>query len=121
MSRGFVQGACIGGMGVHHSYDIVHHPQMAWNASTFMPVTPMYDQHTGDLNAFLVLTSANQQLQPFFGNWEGPFISHLLCENWCDDKCIDGMGNTDDGGSHLWNTMHFMLGDHKNFKCDSHC
>ena len=51
--EGWVPGNCIGEMGVHHAYDLAAFGRNTWNASTLVPVMPMYDAQRTTINAIL--------------------------------------------------------------------
>ena len=48
-------------------------PVLSYNASTLVPVTPMYDN--GIITAFLISSPTLQEIVPVIGNWEGPFLN----------------------------------------------
>lgn len=120
LAKGFFTGGCIGGMGVHHSLDLNSYGKPTWNHSSLMPFTPMYDETSGNLNAVLLQTSSLQEGVPFVGDWEGPFVNSLLCQNYCDSRCPKMLANSV-GTAHLWNTCHFLFHDHSLNKCSTHC
>jgi len=108
---GWVEGNCIPKMGIHHAYDLNFPSSQSWNASSLVPVMPMYSPQTGAITAVLLASSDAQRIEPF-GEWEGPFINMLFCKNWCANT-----GCTFPGVM-LWTTMHWLFEDPKLNTCD---
>jgi len=108
-SAGWVEGNCIPKMGIHHAFDLNYPSSQSWNASSLVPVMPMY--HNGKISAVLLASSDAQRIEPF-GDWEGPFPNFLFCKNWCANT-----GCTFPGVS-LWTTMHWLFEDPKLNTCD---
>lgn len=135
VKQGWAPGNCIGRMGIHHSFDLAAFGGNSWNASTLVPVQPMYDAQRHTINAILFnmphaeyvrlywpsappqqirsisLTIISLQTEPI-GMFEGPFTNGLFCKNWCADS-----GCTFDIGFHLWSTMHFHFVDPSTISC----
>jgi len=103
-SAGWVEGNCIPKMGIHHAYDLNTPGQNSWNASSLVPVLPMFNPATGAISAVLLASSQAQHFEPV-GDWEGPFINMLMCKNWCANT-----GCTFPGVA-LWTTMHWLFED----------
>jgi len=103
-SAGWIEGNCIGKMGIHHAYDLNYPFSQSWNVSSFVPVMPMYHPQTRHVTAVLLASSQAQRIEPF-GVWEGPFINAFFCKNWCANT-----GCTFPGVM-LWTTMHWLFGD----------
>jgi len=112
---GWSQGGCIGGMGTHYSYDLLTTPVLSFNATTMVPVTPMY--FNGSVSAFLISSPQEQEIIPLIGAWEGPFPLTLWCYNWCSSQCSPNF----DTYSGWWSSMHFLLHDHTINTCAQHC
>jgi len=110
-SAGWVEGNCIPKMGIHHAYDLNFPSSQSWNASSLVPVLPMYSPSTGAITAVLLASTDAQRIEPF-GDWEGPFINMLFCKNWCANTgcTFPGVG--------LWTTMHWLFEDPKSNVCD---
>jgi len=110
-SAGWVEGNCIPKMGIHHAYDLNFPGSQSWNASSLVPVLPMYSPQSGKITAVLLASSDAQRIEPF-GDWEGPFINMLFCKNWCANTgcTFPGVG--------LWTTMHWLFEDPKLNVCD---
>jgi hypothetical protein len=53
VKQGWAPGNCIGRMGIHHSFDLAAAGRNTWNASTLVPVQPMYDAERHTINAIL--------------------------------------------------------------------
>jgi len=101
---GWVEGNCINKMGVHHAYDLNAPSQQTWNASSLVPVLPMYNPVSGHITAVLLASTDAQRVEPF-GDWEGPFINALMCKNWCANTGCTFPGVT------FWTTMHWLFED----------
>jgi len=108
---GWVEGNCIPKMGIHHAFDLNFPNSQSWNASSLVPVLPMYSAQTGAVTAVLLAATDAQRIEPF-GDWEGPFINMLFCKNWCANTgcTFPGVG--------LWTTMHWLFEDPKTNTCD---
>jgi len=102
--HGWVMGNCIGQMGIHHAFDLNAPGSQTWNASSLVPVLPMFNTHTHAVSAVLFATPKPQESEPF-GMWEGPFFNFLFCKNWCENSGCDFPG------IEAWSTMHFMFTD----------
>jgi len=111
-TAGWVEGNCITKMGIHHAYDLNYPFSQSWNASSLVPVMPMYSPQSGAITAVLLASTDAQRIEPFFGDWEGPFINSLFCKNWCANT-----GCTFPGVM-FWTTMHWMFEDPKTNVCD---
>jgi len=111
-AAGWVEGNCIPKMGIHHAFDLNYPFSQSWNASSLVPVMPMYSPQTGAITAVLLASTDAQRIEPLFGDWEGPFINMLFCKNWCANT-----GCTFPGVS-LWTTMHWLFEDPKDNVCD---
>jgi hypothetical protein len=109
---GWVEGNCIPKMGIHHAFDLNYPFSQSWNASSLVPVMPMYSPQTGAITAVLLASTDAQRIEPVFGDWEGPFINMLFCKNWCANTgcTFPGVG--------LWTTMHWLFEDPKDNVCD---
>ncbi len=90
-------------------------PVLSFNATSLVPVTPMYDN--GIITAFLISSPVVQEIVPVIGNWEGPFLNLLWCYNWCGTDCTANFGTY----TSTWSSMHFMLRDHSLNTCPEHC
>jgi len=103
-TAGWVEGNCIPKMGVHHAFDLNAPGDQTWNASSLVPVLPMYHPQTRAITAVLLASTDAQRIEPF-GDWEGPFINMLMCKNWCANTgcTFPGVG--------LWTTMHWLFED----------
>jgi hypothetical protein len=53
VSQGWVPGNCIGQMGIHYAFDLAAPGRNTFNASTLVPVMPMYDAQRQTINAIL--------------------------------------------------------------------
>lgn len=53
LKQGWSSGNCISKMGIHFSYDLAAPGKNTWNASTLVPVQPMYDAQRTTINAVL--------------------------------------------------------------------
>jgi hypothetical protein len=53
VKQGWVPGNCIGRMGIHHAFDLAAFGRNTWNASTLVPVMPMYDAELRTITAIL--------------------------------------------------------------------
>jgi hypothetical protein len=53
LSQGWVPGNCIGKMGTHYAFDLAAPGRNTFNASTLVPVLPMYDAQRHTVNAIL--------------------------------------------------------------------
>jgi len=111
-TAGWVEGNCIPKMGIHHAFDLNYPSSQSWNASSLVPVLPMYSAQTGAVTAVLLASSDAQRIEPLFGDWEGPFINPLFCKNWCANT-----GCTFPGVM-LWTTMHWLFEDPSLNTCD---
>ncbi|ELR15098.1 uncharacterized protein ACA1_215700 [Acanthamoeba castellanii str. Neff] len=111
VKQGWAPGNCIGRMGIHHSFDLAAFGGNSWNASTLVPVQPMYDAQRHTINAILFNMPHAEYTEPI-GMFEGPFTNGLFCKNWCADS-----GCTFDIGFHLWSTMHFHFVDPSTISC----
>jgi len=109
---GWVEGNCIPKMGIHHAFDLNYPSSQSWNASSLVPVMPMYNPQTGAITAVLLASTDAQRIEPLFGDWEGPFPNALFCKNWCANT-----GCTFPGVM-LWTTMHWLFEDPKLNVCD---
>jgi len=103
-------GACIPEMGIHYSYDVSTNGPMSWNASTLLPVMPMFGVNDDQIKAVLIATPTFQTVEPF-GEFEGPFINPLMCLNWCEDTGCTFAGTT------FWTTMHWLFTDYHDVSC----
>jgi len=108
----YTRGSCIGGMGRHWSYDLAAAPNMTWKVENYMPVTPMYSESTGNIAGIFIETNNLQWVEPF-GDFEGPFISAIMCKNYCDNSCS--------WDATAFTTLHFGFYDHVLNSCDSRC
>jgi len=108
---GWVMGNCIPKMGMHHAYDLNAPGSQTWNYQSLVPVQPMYDGITQNLNAVLINVPAMQLTEPI-GELEGPFINMLFCKNWCANTGCDWSGVT------VWTTLHFHLVPIDSISCD---
>jgi len=108
----YTSGSCIGGMGRHWSYDLSTAPIMSWISANLQPIVAMYNLDTGNLSAFFFTTTNVQRSWPL-GPWEGPFISYLMCKNWCDSSCS--------WDASLFSTLHFFITDPSLNNCPSMC
>jgi len=112
VQKGWVRGNCISGMGTHHAYDIAAPGRQTWNASTLVPILPMFDSDTGSMNAVLIAAPNLNMVWPI-GTWEGPFPNMLMCKNWCANTGCTFPGVT------VWTTMHFFFTDPKAINCNA--
>jgi hypothetical protein len=109
-SAGWVEGNCIPKMGIHHAYDLNFPSSQSWNASSLVPILPMYSATTGRVTAVLIASPDAQRIEPF-GDWEGPFTNGLFCKNWCANTGCTFPGVT------LWTTMHWLFEDPSTNTC----
>jgi hypothetical protein len=107
---GWVEGNCITKMGIHHAFDLNAPGQQTWNASSLVPVMPMYHPQTRAVTAGLLASTDAPRIEPF-GDWDGPFLNLLFCKNWCANT-----GCTFPGVS-IWTTMHWLFEDPKLNQC----
>jgi len=105
------KGACFDAMGVHWMYDLNTAPKMSWNASSLLPVIPMYWPTTGKLATVLFASTSNES--SYNAGWDLPagLSNALMCANTCDKDCT--FANTD-----VWSTMHIFFHDPKTLTCD---
>lgn len=105
-ATGWFRGNCIKRMGTHWSYDLSSPGHMTWNASSMVPVMPMY-LGNGKIHAILFASPDAQRIEPF-GEWEGPFTRGLFCYNWCkeDSKACGNFSNIS-----FWTSLHFLFSD----------
>jgi hypothetical protein len=108
-SEGWVRGNCITKMGIHHAFDLASPGQLTWNASTLLPVLPMYDNTAGTLTAVLFAFPKVEKVEPI-GDWEGPFPNFLFCKNFCSSECTFA-------GASFWSTMHWWFTDYSLATC----
>jgi len=80
----WTNGSCIIYMGRHWAYDLQSAPTFSWKYANLLPLEPMYEN--GKLVTFLISYGAIELVEPA-GDWEGPFIPSLFCENFCADGC----------------------------------
>eukprot|EP01095_Lingulamoeba_sp_RSL-Kostka_P002821 TRINITY_DN13739_c0_g1_i1.p1 TRINITY_DN13739_c0_g1~~TRINITY_DN13739_c0_g1_i1.p1 ORF type:complete len:281 (+),score=103.83 TRINITY_DN13739_c0_g1_i1:888-1730(+) len=106
-------GNCITGMGIHHSYDLLHpsNKTMTWQTEYLLPVMPMYNSISHNVSATLINVPNTQRAFEFAGSWEGPFPSSFYCKNWCADSGCNWSGNP------TWTTIHFLFHDHHQNTC----
>jgi len=109
---GWVSGNCIYQMGIHHAYDIAQPFNQTWDASTLVPVMPMYEPTTGNINAILINIWNYQRTEPI-GVCEGPFTSGLFCKNWCANT------NCHFDGVSIWTTLHWHFVDPSTISCSA--
>lgn len=109
-SSGWVMGNCIYEMGIHHAYDLSAPGNMSWNPSTLVPVMPMYDAVTHNINAVLFNVWNYQYTEPL-GVYEGPFTSGLFCDNWCANSGCNWRGID------IWTTLHWHFVDPSSISC----
>jgi len=109
-ASGWVMGNCIGRMGMHHAYDLSSPGSQTWNASTQVPILPMYDAKRHTINAILFNVWDLQAIEPL-GVWEGPFPSALYCLNWCGNSGCHFNGVT------VWSTLHWHFVDPSSISC----
>jgi len=110
-SDGWVMGNCIGRMGIHYSFDLASPGNQTWNASSQVPVLPMYDAKRHTINAILINVWNWQKTEPL-GVFEGPFIPYLYCLNWCADSGCNWPQVS------LWTTLHWHFVDPASISCD---
>ncbi len=131
---GWVMGNCIPQMGIHHAFDLAAPGKQTWNASTLVPVLPMYDAKTQRINSILfnvwnlqwvscklfilmycyslaLIMVGGSQVEPL-GMYEGPFTNGLFCKNWCADSGCGWEGVT------VWTTLHFHFVDPETISCE---
>jgi len=111
-AAGWVMGNCIGRMGMHHAYDLAAPGQQTWNATTLVPILPMYDAQNHTINAILINAPDFQITEPV-GVFEGPFINTLFCLNWCHNSGCHWPGVT------VWTTLHWHFVDPSTISCSS--
>jgi len=73
------RGACIKGMGRHWEYDLQTAPIQSYNSSNLLPVVPMYDPASGNLNAIFFASTDVQQGLIDSHQWGTRAM--LLCSN----------------------------------------
>jgi hypothetical protein len=111
-AAGWYQGNCIPKMGIHHSYDLAAPGAMTWNASTLVPVMPMFDAVNHTINAVLFQVPHVQYLEPV-GDWEGPIFPFLMCKNWCSsDSSVCHWP-----GVSMFATMHWLFVHPSSISC----
>jgi len=109
-SAGWVEGACIPWMGTHWAYDLsTKGSPMTWNASTLMPIMPMYGPEDTQIKAVLIASTTVQYTEPL-GDFEGPIPNFIMCGNWCDSNCHFT-------GTSWWSIMHWFFTDYVNVGC----
>ncbi len=83
--KGFMKGACIGGMGTHYSFDLANRRgQMTWLANNLFPLMPMYDVD-GSITAMLLPSISRQQTFDLYNvNQQDAVVipNNLMCANW---------------------------------------
>jgi len=109
-AAGWYAGNCINKMGIHHSYDVASPGNMTWDASTLVPIMPMFDAVNGTINAVLFNVPDWQHTEPL-GDWEGPFLVRLMCLNWCSSDPCAFPGVT------TFSTMHWLFVDPATISC----
>jgi len=109
-SAGWYQGNCIPEMGIHHSFDLNAPGNMSWNASSLIPIMPMYDAVNQSINAVLFNIPDWQHTEPL-GDWEGPLLPFLFCKNWCSTSGCQFPGVT------TFSTMHWLFVDPSSISC----
>jgi len=112
IAQEWTQGGCITiletYMGTHWSYDIETHPKLSHKTANLLPIVPMFNHKTGNVNAFFVQADAIEKVYPL-GVWEGPLTSSLFCNNFCPPCTFD---------SWFFSTLHFALSDPTLNTCD---
>jgi len=112
-SKGWLEGNCIGHMGIHHSYISGRSGANGpWKSANMLPIQPMYDSTTGHINAILVQNPHPSTHVTPIGDWEGPFINMLFCKNWCKNT------NCGFSDTNIWTSMHFFFRDSKSINCN---
>jgi len=106
----WTNGSCIKYMGRHWAYDLQSAPNFTWQYTNLLPVEPMYTD--GNLVTFLISYGDFETVEPI-GDWEGPFIPTLFCENFCQTGCTFNVN--------FFSTMHFFLTDYTQNICAAHC
>jgi len=106
----WTNGSCIEYMGRHWAYDLQSAPKFTWQYTNLLPIEPMY--MFGRLVAFLFSYGDFEAIEPI-GDWEGPFIPSLFCENFCQSDCTFNVN--------FFSTMHFFITDYTLNKCTAHC
>jgi hypothetical protein len=107
---GWAMGNCIKQMGIHHAYDLNHPGTNTWNASSLVPVLPMYNSITKAVSAILFWMPDIERVEPF-GMWEGPFPGSFFCANWCANTGCHWPGVD------FFTTMHWMFTDPSKNTC----
>jgi len=110
-AQGWVYGDCIPEMGIHHAYDLNAPGNQTFDWNSLVPIQPMYDAVTNNLNAVLVNVPSLQDVEPF-GEMEGPFINLLFCKNWCPQPSCTFAGVT------VWTTLHFHIVPISSISCN---
>lgn len=110
--QGYHRGSCFSGMGWHYFKDLTTSDgSVVWEDfhTNLIPIVPMYDPESGQLNAFFFAISPDQA-PGFFPRHPvydpAPLPQFAMCQNMCGGFC------TDLAPSGTWNTMHFYLHDH---------
>jgi len=109
-ATGWVEGNCIYQMGIHHAYDVRYPGRQSWDATSLVPVLPMYEPSTKKINAILFNVWVYQWTEPI-GVFEGPFTSSLFCNNWCADSGCKFDQVT------VWSTLHWHFVDPTQISC----
>eukprot|EP01089_Gocevia_fonbrunei_P011713 TRINITY_DN2552_c0_g1_i4.p1 TRINITY_DN2552_c0_g1~~TRINITY_DN2552_c0_g1_i4.p1 ORF type:complete len:290 (+),score=40.08 TRINITY_DN2552_c0_g1_i4:40-870(+) len=107
--QGWIEGNCIGEMGIHYSYDLESPGNMTWKTENLLPILPMYGVEDKLIKAILIATPTWQDTYPF-GQFEGPFTSSLFCFNWCANTGCTFQ-------SDIWSTFHWLFTDYTKVTC----
>ena len=86
-------------MGQHWFHDLEKGAEMTWTVGNLLPVTPMYDVTTKQING-IFLSSPACQNDKDSGAWDSPpgfcaLPSFGMCQNFCNKECsIDVLSDT---------------------------
>jgi hypothetical protein len=109
----WTRGACIKGMGRHWEFDFQSAPYQSYNSSNMLPVVPMYDPSTSNLNAVFFASTDVQQGLLDSHQWDIiPIPGVLMCKNFCGNCQWPSLG--------MWSTMHIWFGS-TSVSCPSEC
>jgi hypothetical protein len=131
LQTGWEEGSCMFGMGTHWAKDVVGGNHMTYEAANMVPLVPMYNFETGDLQAVFFYATDTKQTFPVdkctydFKNPTQPCAKGELnewdnnpglvqpntgvfyaCSNFCREDC-----NFTGSPTEQYTTMHFMFTD----------
>lgn len=136
----WTEGSCIIGMGFHWAKDITGN-EITWLAENIVPLVPMYNSHTADLQGFFFLSTIKRQIwregcvldftdlsQPctadIVNTWDrtpglveenDPMKVTFMCSNFCGDCQFSGSPDE------MYSSIHFAFGSPAEEDCDGKC